>query len=158
MKSMIFACTVLSALLMNTAFAVDTAHNHRHDGKPAKLQLNAGKKWETDGPLRQSMAEIRQSFARSLKAIHANQLTLARYNELAKNVESSVSRIVAQCKLPPAADAQLHIIVAELMSGAELMFDQANSDRARNGAIKVVEALNRYGQYFNDPGFKRLGH
>jgi hypothetical protein len=155
---MIFACTVLSALLMNPAFAVDTGHDHHHGEQPTKLQLDAGKKWETDAPLRQSMAKIRQSLASSLKAIHANQLTLARYNELAKNVESSVSRIVAQCKLPPAADAQLHIIVAELMSGAELMSDQTNSGTARNGAVKVIEALNRYGQYFNDPGFKKLGH
>ena len=80
------------------------------------------------------------------------------YHALAKQVESGVSRIVARCKLPPAADAQLHIIVAELMSGAELMASPADAASARKGAVKVIEALNQYGEYFNDIGFNKLSH
>lgn len=158
MKNTVLVCAVFLALSMTPVYAAEAGHDHLHNERPAKLQLNAGKKWETDAPLRQSMAEIRQLFASNLQAIHTNKLALTRYHELARNVESAVSRIVAQCKLPPAADAQLHIIVAELMSGVEMMSDHANAGTARKGAVKVIEALNRYSQYFNDPGFKKLGH
>lgn len=157
MNRLLCLCAVSSALLINPVFAMEAGHDHSA-GQPATLQLNAGKQWETDAPLRQSMTEMRQSFADNLNAIHAKQLALPEYNALAQSVERSVARIVAQCKLPPAADAQLHIIVAELISGSQLMADQSSVETARSGAVKVVGALNRYGQYFNDPGFKPLGH
>lgn len=158
MKNLILACSLCSALLTSPAFASETGHDHPHGEQPAKLQLDAGKQWQTDAPLRQSMAGLRQSFADTLDAIHTDQLTLAGYNALAKDVDSAVVRIVAQCKLPPAADAQLHVVVAELMAGAKLMADPADAGTARSGAVRVVKALNSYGQYFNDPDFKALGH
>ncbi len=158
MKHSVLVSTVLLALSMPPVFAAEVEHHHPHDEHPAELQLNAGKKWETDAPLRQSMTELRQLFASNLEGIHANEIALGGYHELARNTESAVSRIVAQCKLPPAADAQLHIIVAELLSGAEMMSDHANAGTAHKGAVKVIESLNRYGQYFNDPGFKMLSY
>lgn len=161
MKYFIFACTVIAVVAspVTATFAAD-AHqvDHHHAESSVKLQLNAGKKWETDPPLRLSMAEIRKIFAQNFSAIHSNKLTTKDYADLSKSVRSSVSNIVAQCKLPPAADAQLHVIVGELMLAAELMSGREKSDTARNGAIKVIEALNNYPKYFNDPGFQPLGH
>ncbi len=96
-------------------------HKHEHGPAPATLQLNAGKKWETDGALRQAMGNIRQAMAASLHDIHENRLSKKGYAALAKKVESEVGNIVANCKLEPKADAQLHLIVAELLEGADQM-------------------------------------
>lgn len=61
-----FWWSLVWALSLTPAFAADAGHEHPHDAPPAKLQLDAGKKWQTDATLRQSMAELRQLFASKL--------------------------------------------------------------------------------------------
>ncbi len=158
MKRLIPGLVAFAVFLITPAFAVGADHDHHHDAQSVKLQPNAGRKWETDAPLRGSMAEIRQSVAGNLHAIHEDRLPAKSYNMLAKTIGEAVSTIIAQCKLPPAADAQLHLIVAELMAGAQQMSGKADSGQARSGAIRVIEALNNYAKYFDDPDFKSLGH
>ena len=81
------ALTVLTLAAAGPSFAANEAHDHGHGTMSGTLQLNAGKKWETDTPLRKSMGEIRQSMASSLHAIHENKLTSKSYGTLAKKVE-----------------------------------------------------------------------
>lgn len=133
-------------------------HQHDHDAATATLQLDAGKKWETDAALRLAMGNIRQAMAGALPAIHENRLPTKAYSQLAHRVEEAVGQIVANCKLAPAADAQLHIVVAELLAGAEGMAGQASGAKRRNGAVQVIGALEKYATYFDDPGFKPLAH
>lgn len=131
------------------------AHSHAA-GAPAQLALDHGKKWTTDAPLRQRMGEIRSLLAPQLGAIHAGKLAPAEYAALGVAVEGKVAAIVAECKLPPAADAMLHLIVADLLAGADLMQGKVAGTPV-DGAHKVVTAANAYGRYFNDAGWKPLG-
>ena len=152
------ALTVLCLAAAGPSLAARDAHDHGH-GKPATtLQLNAGQKWETDAALRSAMADIRQSMASSLPAIHENRMSTKAYDSLAKKVQGSVGAIVANCKLPPAADAQLHLVIADLLAGADQMAGKVKPAQRMNGAVKVVEALGHYGQYFDDPGFRPIEH
>lgn len=133
----------------------EAAHGH---GGAVTLQLNAGKKWETDAPLRSSMAQIRRAMGGSLDKIHHNKLAAAGYGTLARKVEGEVGNIVKNCKLPPDADAQLHLIVAELLAGAEQMAGKDKHAKRQDGAVKVIGALDNYATYFDDPQFKPLAH
>jgi hypothetical protein len=155
MKPYLFTALTVLSLAAVPAFAANNAHEHGHEAHGATLQLNAGKKWETDAPLRKAMGEIRQSMASSLHAIHENKFSAQAYGGLAKKVEGAVGAIVANCKLPPAADAQLHIVVADLLAGAEQMAGKA---KRMDGAVKVIGALDNYGKYFDDPGFQPIAH
>jgi hypothetical protein len=137
------------------AQAAGDAHSHDHAGE-AKLVLNHGKKWQTDAPLRQGMENIRAAVAKDLKVIHANKATPAQYEALAKKVNTEVAGIVQNCKLDPEADAQLHIVIAELMAAAEVMEGKAKGEKPREGAVKAVKALNAYGKHFDHAGWKRL--
>ena len=157
MKLPILIATVL-VLATSPSFAAQDAHDHGHAQHSAKLQLNAGKKWETDAPLRKAMGEIRQSMASSLHVIHDNKLSPQAYGGLAKGVEAAVGDMVANCKLGPQADAQLHIIIADLLVGAEQMAGKTQQGKNMDGAVKGVGALNNYGKYFNDPGFWPITH
>ena len=155
------ALTVISLGAAGSALAANNAahdHSHDHGAAPVVLQLNAGKKWETDAPLRKAIGEIRQSIAASLDAIHHNKLPASAYGGLAHKVEGAVHEIIANCKLPPAADAQLHIIVADLLAGAEQMSGKAKPAKPRDGAVKVLVALDKYGEYFDDPGYRPFKH
>lgn len=155
------ALIVLSLGVGGAALAANNAahdHSHDHGGKPATLKLNAGKKWETDAPLRKAIGEIRQSMATSLDAIHNNRLPAKHYGALAHKVESAVGDIVANCKLGTQADEQLHIIIADMLAGAEQMTGKAKQAKPRGGAVKVIVALDKYGKYFDDPGFQPIAH
>ncbi|TAM88811.1 MAG: hypothetical protein EPN41_05150 [Candidimonas sp.] len=156
MKQFIVVAAAMAALTLGPVHAAEPAAGHSHSAQTTELQLNAGKKWETDAPLRKHMGEIRQAMAAALPAVHDNRLPAAEYGALAKKVEGSVANIVAQCKLPPDADAQLHIIVAQMLAGTDQMAGKSQSGEPRGGAVKVVNALDNYGGYFNDPGFEPL--
>lgn len=155
-------CTLLAAALI-AAFAFGTgapalaADPHQHgSGESARLTYNHGKKWATDEPLRKSMADIRASLAAKHSELHKGTLTADDYKALGTLVEARVATIVAECKLEPAADANLHLIVAELVGGAEAMQGKSKSAPAA-GAARLVRAVNQYGRYFNHPGWKPLG-
>lgn len=158
MKQTVLTVLAVCALATAPAIAAQDVHQHGHDAHGHTLQLNAGKKWETDTALRKSMGELRQSMAGSLDAIHANKMTLQAYSALARKVEGGVADIVANCKLAPAADAQLHLVVADLLAGAEHMAGKAKQGKPRDGAVKVIGALNNYGKFFDDPDFQPITH
>jgi hypothetical protein len=141
-------------LLPAMAAAAETEHRHHADAGKAlvsQLQLNAGEKWATDASLRAGMSAIRTDFDAHHARIHASSETDAQYGELATSVEKSVNRIVEQCKLPPAADAQLHFIVGDLLRGVTLMRGSDPEHSRHDGAALVHGALNAYGKYFDDP-------
>ena len=155
--------TKFSVLLATLALAVASniyaaesadAHHHSHGTtEPTKLQLNAGKKWATDEPLRQAMSDINQAMAKALPAIHKNQFGNAEYQALATTVSGRVAYAVEHCKLEPKADAMLHLVIADLMAGTESMEGKTSNSR-HDGAVQVLEALKSYGKYFQHPGWK----
>lgn len=160
-SSVLHALLLVAGLSLSAASLAASAHKHdSHADQPAPttLQLNAGKKWATDEPLRKSMASIRQSVDASLHQIHENRLTSAGYGKLAHKVESEVGNIVINCKLEPKADAQLHLIVADLLAGSEQMSGKAKQAKRQDGAVKVIGALEKYATYFDDPQFKPIPH
>ena len=158
----------LSAILLAAGLSLAAASHaaapaHQHDAHAeqaasATLQLNAGKRWGTDEPLRKAMASIRQSVEASLQDIHENRLKPAGYGALASKVEAEVGNIVSNCKLEPKADAQLHLIVADLLAGSEQMAGKVKKVKRQDGAVKVIGALEKYATYFNDPQFKPIAH
>ncbi len=158
MKHLFAAAITLAALTLTPSWAVETAHDHHHGEQTSALHLNAGKKWDTDAALRKSMADIRQLMAEDLPAIHNNELSAKGYEQLAARIEAAVATLINQCKLSQAADEQLHLIVAELLTGAEQMAGKAPTGTARDGAITVMGAISNYEQYFNDSSFEALGH
>lgn len=150
-------------LLTAVALAVSTGihaagnadeHHHGHGhGEPQKLQLNAGKKWATDEHLRRSMSDINQALASALPAIHKNRFGDDEYLALATTVKQQVGYAIEHCKLDPQADAMLHLVIADLMAGADAMEGKTSHPR-HDGAVRVLEALKAYGKYFQHPGWK----
>jgi hypothetical protein len=151
--------TVLSAcaaLALVAAFPINgnAQENHAHTHSTAgitQLQLNAGNRWTTDAPLRSGMAAVREAFEADHPAIHAGKETAAQYDTLAARIEKEVQSIIANCKLPPDADANLHYIVADLMQGVGLMRDGDTAESRHEGAALVHGALDAYPRFFDDP-------
>jgi len=128
---------------------------HGHEPGAHTLTLDEGKKWETDAPLRQGMLSIRDAMAADHAAIGAGKESAAQYQALAKRVDEQVAYVVGNCKLKPEADANLHLVLADIIAGAEMMKGK-NAAKRRDGASKVIRALQTYPDYFNHPGWRAV--
>ena len=122
----------------------------------AQLELNHGRKWQTDEPLRKGMSNMRAALAGDLEAIHAGKASDGQYQALAAKLNGEVAYVVQNCKLDPQADAELHKVIAEVLAGAEAMQGKEAGAARRDGAVRVAKALNAYGQYFDHPGWRNL--
>jgi len=142
-------------LLLATAAPALAQHAHDHDPSAAavaQLVLDDSRKWPTDAPLRTGMSVIREAFEADHPAIHAGTESDGQYAALAARIQSQVDSIVANCRLPPAADAQLHLVIADLLAGASLMRGEDPARTRHDGAARVHGALRAYAEYFDDPG------
>ena len=93
---------------------------------------------------------MRNAMETSLGRIHAGQFTSANYVALADRLQQQVDYVTANCKLPEEADAQLHLVLAEILEGMDVM--RVGSDRSQ-GALRAVAALEVYGRHFDDPNW-----
>lgn len=133
-------------------------HDHDHDAYSIELQLNNGQKWETDAPLRQAMGDISIAVNAALDGIHHNRLDAAGYDKIVTTVHQQVAHMVANCELEPAADAQLHIVIARLLSSVQEIEQSADLKVKNAAAVKIVGTLISYADYFEDADFVKPAH
>lgn len=148
---------LVTAALASGAFTAATAWaaaEHAHGQDAHALELNAGKKWATDDPLRQGMTKIRDAVDAKLPAVHRGKMSTAQYDALGRQIDTQIAYIVGNCKLDPKADAVLHLILADLNEGNEILQGKQAKQARSDGVVKVVHALGQYGSYFDHPGWK----
>ena len=138
--------------------SADHNHDHHHHGEaPLALELNNGEKWEIDPPLRKAMGDISEVMRNSMNDIHRGTLPAGEYANIANQVNESIFYMIEKCELPPDADMQLHMVIHQLLEGVDKL--NGNHDAApRDGAVQIVEALDAYAEYFDDPKFEPVTH
>lgn len=149
---------LLAAMTLAFPLAAAAAQpgQHDHGATHQKIELNAGKRWATDEPLRKGMSEMRGQVAAALPAAHAGKLTPAQYEALGKELNTQVGDIVRNCKLEPKADAQLHIVIGQLADGIETLEGKRQGKERASGVVKVAQALNTYGTHFDHAGWQAI--
>ena len=133
------ACAVLPA---SPVFA----HDHAATSPAAATDAPAenSQRWPADATLRRNMRGIRAA-VEALGHYEHGHMGAEQAVAMASKIEGHANEIIAQCKLPPDADAALHAILVPLMSGAARL----KSDPTRLDAIPPMrEALARYEQQF----------
>ncbi len=150
------AMSLLSSSMRLHAQPHDHAAEHAHvEHGDAGLSLNNGKPWDTDAALRRGMIEIRTAVDLLEPAFAAEQLNQTQAIQLSEAVKGSVTTMIEQCELEPAADANLHSILAMFLAAAsELEFSPLSS----NGLPALQAALQAYGQYFDHVGWQSDEH
>lgn len=146
---------ILAVLALGFAAASPAAAQHSHEGRaaPPAMTLDHGRKWPTDEVLRAGMAGVREDMASALESIHAGRFDKENYAVLARSIQGRLDEVVANCKLPEAADQQLHVALSRMLGGVAAMKTDASPDK---GAVAIVEALNAYGEHFDHPGWTLL--
>lgn len=149
-KTFLIAFSLLALLSQDVALATEGEHGPRAHEDVLELQLNDGKRWATDEPLRMAMENIQDVLNPALLA-NSEALDSADYSRMADSIESEINFMVQNCKLPPAADAELHKLVVMLGQGVHEM--RAGPER-REGVSTAVKALELYGRFFEHEGWQ----
>jgi hypothetical protein len=132
------------------------AHDHAgHDHGGAGLELDDGKRWQTDASLREGMQRVRTAL-QTAHAAHAGQPAPAAEHgrALAAELDAAIGFMIAHCNLPPKADASLHVLIGRLAQASSTLKQQPTSIAAV-GEISAV--LDTYPQYFDHPGWSEAG-
>ncbi|MBF0416954.1 MAG: hypothetical protein HQL86_01735 [Magnetococcales bacterium] len=147
---LLFTCLLL-ALAIGVSTEGWAAESRQHDHPTETLSLDHGKKWSVDDPLRQSMDAIRSSTVRAFTLPQKDTL-----GHLAKTIQMETDNIIRQCRLPPTADATLHVFLAKLLEhGPKLTFASSPGESKQN-LMAIVETLNHYGHYFDHPDWRDI--
>jgi len=129
--------------------AVPPAFAWQHDHHPAAAPATEApaRRFATDAVLRENMRGIRKSVD-ALGHHEHGHLGPEQVELLAGNIEGHVDDIIANCKLPPDADAALHAVIVPLLGNAATL----KADPTRPGPIVAMrEALAQYRRQFDDP-------
>lgn len=145
------AAVSLFGLAPSVATAAET-HAHSDAANAHQLTLDHGRKWQTDEALRTSMIEIRAA----LGDLQSKQksLTGQDFQAAGNRIDSAIGYIVANCKLEPEADRNLHLVLEHMVKGSDGL--KANDPQQQSaGMTEVADALQLYGEYFDHPAWAR---
>ncbi len=158
MKALPLALLLAAALSAPVAALAygGTQGNYGTTASP-QLQLDTGKKWSTDAPLRQSMDGIRAATAQLLPAVHANTVTTAQYDAYGDDVLTMVAYVIVNSNLSPPVSAQLHLVLRDIMGGISAVQGEHGELARPAGVSQIAEASNAYGQYFEHAGWQPIG-
>ena len=109
-------------------------------------------RWTADDNLRRYMMPLHVLAQDHLAVAGHPPVTHADYRRWGSAAERQVATVIAHCDLRPAPDEVLHGILAEVLQGAAAM-EGRTAETPRQGANRLVEALNRYGVLFDHPGW-----
>lgn len=149
--------TILLACVLSTASfaalsseqqrpsATTTRDVHEAHGSPhgTMVALPEGERWPTDEPLRTGMSRIQSAVE---QATTTAPLSRERSLALARTVEQNVTYIIENCKLPPKADAALHVLIGRMLAGTNQLKNDASADA---GVAQIDSALQEYRAAFD---------
>lgn len=148
---------VAAALTLIAGNATSQTASHEHEtAAHAALELDAGQKWATDAPLRQGMTLIHKAVSTALPAAQSGKMTTTEYDAFANDVTGQFTYIVQNCKLEPKADAQLHVLLGDIMTGITIAKGDEKGQNRASGVIKVAQSVNNYGKYFDQADLKPI--
>jgi len=153
MKSYFFA---LVFFVFQTTFADSDHHGHHDHGKSdLVLTLNNDQKWPTDQPLRENMSAIHNHIKSRLGRIKGEKMTDNEYIDLSKKIKENIDAIFANCKLTPKADAQLHIVLAGMLSANSKLSGNVTTKEKAAAVMEILKNYKVYLKYFDHSEVKK---
>ncbi|MFZ5843092.1 MAG: hypothetical protein ACOY3E_09385 [Pseudomonadota bacterium] len=140
----------LASSVSLTSFAAEVPEHHHDRAAEPSLKLNAGKRWETDAPLREAMMRIRQAMHGTEALQKAQGFGATQATALAQTIRDSVAYMVANCQLPPDADATLHVLIGRLATAADQL---GQGEKRAEALLAIHDTLQLYPQYFDHTGW-----
>lgn len=155
-------CSTAAILALTGIVSAQPDHEHAADhsqhqpsaaDSELKLNLDDGERWATDESLRSGMAGIHAAFEASHTEFEHDAFGPGEASALADTIEEQVNFMVANCRLPPAADAELHKLLAAALAAADTL---RNSNDPHAGLHKLHQVLDAYSAHFDHPDWDMM--
>lgn len=151
---MLAACA-LSFTSVQAQVQEHAAHEHaEHVKMQLKLDHN-NQRWATDAPLRKGMERIQAAVNQAQLMATNIKLDGTQAAELVTANDDAIAYIFQNCNLEPRADANLHILLSQLIAANSAMKTDAN---AVASLAQMQAALDAYPKYFNHPEWQAKDH
>lgn len=155
MNSNVVALAVAAAVSIATTSAA-AALRDAPPYEAAVQQQDTGEAWRTDATVRRGMGDLRSTIDAGVAGGAARSISGERLGELGRVIEARVRELIACCATRETSGRHLQMLFAEMADGAVLMMQGGHADARRMGLLKVVQALNLYGELFDHPGWQPL--
>lgn len=124
-----------------------------HEDHSIALTPPPGARWPTDEPLRAAMTRLQTALGQAQRAQENGALDTASAQALAQSVEKEVAFMIENCKLPPQADAALHVLIGRMLSAAGRLKQTPADDSA---VPELADVLKQYAETFDHPDWRSL--
>ena len=148
------AAAAAIALIVAPAAPAALREGSSYDG--AVQQEGTSQRWRTDAAVRRGMDDLHAAIDASVTQGAARGIVGERLAELGGTLAARTTQLIACCTTPEVSGRHLHMILVEVADGAELMRQGGTVAAQRTGLLRVVQALNLYGDLFDHPGWQRL--
>lgn len=155
MNSNVVALAVAAAVWIATTSAAAALR----DAPPYEAEVqqhDTGEPWRTDAAVRRGMGDLRSTIDAGVANRAVGSISGERLGELGRVIEARVGELIVCCVTRETSGRHLHMLLAEMTDGATLMMQGRHTDARRMGLLKVVQALNLYGDLFDHPGWQPL--
>ncbi len=148
--TILLACALSTASLatsasdqLSTSATTHDVHEAHSSGRDTTVARPDGERWPTDEPLRIGMSRIQAAVEQPSTS---SPLSRERSLALARTIEQNVTYIIEHCKLPPKADAALHMLIARVLAAARQLQEDSSSDAA---LAQILSTLHDYRDAFD---------
>jgi hypothetical protein len=148
------AIAIAIALIVAPAAPAALREGSGYDG--AVQPEGTSQPWRADAAVRRGMDDLHAAVEASVTQGAARGIAGERLAELGRILAARSARLIACCTTPKVSGRHLHMILVEIADGAELMRQGGVVAAQRTGLLRVVQALNLYGDLFEHPGWQRL--
>lgn len=135
-----FSVCVLFFCVSQTLFAQEHKHHHESNASEAKSQSN--QKFIADSNLQSKMQRVSALLDDLDSPVKTDKKRSPK--EVGVAIEKTVREIFETCKLEPSADATIHPILAQILSGA----DHFKNGKSKEGLELIHVALQKYQEKF----------
>lgn len=153
MKNAQLVLLAVAAIGFGAQTAVAAGDAHSPAAGSSELTLSNGAKWPTDGEVRHGMSEIRALIAEAAPKVNAGRFHATDCQRLANGILGRVESIAANSRLPQEIDAQLDLVLAQIVDGAERI---KTGKAPVEGVVTVIGGIEAYGKHFDHPGWEPL--
>ena len=145
---------VAIALIVAPAAPAALRDGSGYDG--AVQHERASQRWRADAEVRRGMDDLHAAIDARVTQGAARGIAGESLAELGGTLAARSVRLIACCTTPEVSGRHLRMILVEIADGAELMSQGGTVAAQRIGLLRVVQALNLYGDLFDHPGWQRL--
>lgn len=140
-----FVISALSiTLILSNAAVLAQSEEHYHQTSESSLKLNDGQKWPTDKHTDDSV-QVMESTFKKFQAESGNQLE---YQNLGKELEEQLKKLIAGCTMKGEAHTQLHLFIEQLNSPLKELSEGKDVNVQKEALNKTGKKLEEFHHFF----------